>query len=277
VKLTKVNRGQPLLPEMRADTWNAFIDAAIANRLQAGGKPLDRQQPRHSQSLSVLVWNNSGSDRDRGHILGIDGLMVTPDDDQNAFRNRPILEGVTPTSAHHGKFVVCEEVIYSDNVGWGNLAGLAVVKLDDLSKPWKLADVDTTDPTRLALTPNGTAQVLWSVTAGNESGNLTDWDGNHIVTQGGDNLTDSESYSWAMVRLGVPQAITYAGMADGNISVDSSGTISLYDDGSDTGENVTAYLDWMHGDEQVSSGKEVLVTWFPMESKWRITAAECED
>lgn len=41
-------------------------------------------------------------------------------------------------------------------------------------------------------------------------------------------------------------------------------------------EQETAWLDWMHGSEAVSSGKEVIITWFEDEQVWRITGAECE-
>ncbi len=68
------------------------------------------------------------------------------------------------------------------------------------------------------------------------------------------------------------------GKADADILKDTSGTISIWngDPLADSGDNETAHLDWMHGDEQVSAGKEVLIAWFADESKWRIIGAECE-
>jgi len=70
--------------------------------------------------------------------------------------------------------------------------------------------------------------------------------------------------------------IVKIGKADAEITADSSGTVSIWRDGVDTGEDVTAELDWMHGSENISLGKEVLVTWFADEGIWRITGAECE-
>lgn len=71
------------------------------------------------------------------------------------------------------------------------------------------------------------------------------------------------------------------GKADSAITADSTGTISIYEwDGStlsDTGDNIEdVRLDWMHGNEDISSGKEVLIMWFPAEKIWRIIGAECE-
>lgn len=79
----------------------------------------------------------------------------------------------------------------------------------------------------------------------------------------------------------ISNQIVKIGKADAAITFDSSGTVSIWKrNGSgtlvDTTENVTAHLDWMHGDENVSSGKEVLVAWFQDEGIWRIIGAECE-
>lgn len=277
MKLTRVNRGQPILPEMRADTWNAFIDAAVAHRMRAGGQPLDVKPTIRRMSASALVFNDSGTDCEAGDVLGIDGMMIGPADNLRGFRNQPILQGVAPAADHLGKFAICEEVIPDQGIGWAVVAGLAFTRLDDPSKPWRRADIDAGDQTRLAMAPNGTAAVMWSVAGGEEVGGLTTQDGDRLITQGGDSLTDGENYGWALVQVGVPETISYPGVADSTISVDSSGVVSIWVDGEDSGEDVTAHLDWMHGDEQISADKQVIVTWFPLDAKWRITAAECED
>ena len=75
--------------------------------------------------------------------------------------------------------------------------------------------------------------------------------------------------------LAQPQTVKI-GKADADITVGSTGTVSIWRDGSDTTENEDAKLDWMAGTTQVSSGKEVMITWFADEGIWRITGAECE-
>ena len=296
--LTHVNRGGSIVKALRADTWNAFVDAANGHRMQGGQKP----KPDRKQAANVVaIRNNSGASVGPNSILGIDGVTITPTDDVSSFRWSPVLDGVTPTSAHHGKFAVLTQGLDAGEIGWGAIDGIAVVRIDDLSLPWKFADVDTANQTQLVLAPNGTAQVLYKVSSINENGEIVTQGGEEVatinghllqtiagetiamggrdrlVTYGGDFLSDYVSYNWALVRLGVPQMVSYLGKADSTISIDSSGTVSLWDAAADTTENVTAYLDWMHNDENVSAGKEVVVTWFPHESKWRITGAECED
>lgn len=78
----------------------------------------------------------------------------------------------------------------------------------------------------------------------------------------------------------LPRMLTSAklkiGKTDGTITPDTSGTVSVWRDGSDTGEDITAWLDWMT-DQNISADKEVLCAYFNDESKWRIIGAECED
>ncbi len=73
-----------------------------------------------------------------------------------------------------------------------------------------------------------------------------------------------------------PQTVKI-GKADADITVGSTGTVSIWRAGVDTTEDETASLDWMAGTTQVSLGKEVMITWFADEGIWRITGAECED
>ena len=88
------------------------------------------------------------------------------------------------------------------------------------------------------------------------------------------------SYSLEYNRFIIVAASTQnvkIGKADADITAGSTGTISIWRDGVDTTENVEAVeLDWMHGGTKVSSGKEVMITFFADEGKWRITGAECE-
>lgn len=67
------------------------------------------------------------------------------------------------------------------------------------------------------------------------------------------------------------------GKALADITVGSTGTIEIWRDGSNTQTTEEAKLDWMAGADQVSLGKEVMITWFGDEGIWRITGAECED
>lgn len=61
-----------------------------------------------------------------------------------------------------------------------------------------------------------------------------------------------------------------------NIAADGSGSVKIRHDPTTAGDEptITAHLDWAHGDEQVSVGKQVFVAW--IRDRWVIIGAECE-
>jgi len=82
--LTKVKTGDSLV--ISAADYNAFIDAALDLRkrqLDQGRSPKLNQR----ENGLVLVKNDSGSDVNRFHILGLNGPIFTPTDDLDAFKN----------------------------------------------------------------------------------------------------------------------------------------------------------------------------------------------
>jgi hypothetical protein len=73
------------------------------------------------------------------------------------------------------------------------------------------------------------------------------------------------------------------GKADGTITADSSAAVSVWrydwDDTTalvDTTANITCELDWAHGSENISSGKEVFCRYHTDSHQWTATGAECE-
>lgn len=78
-----------------------------------------------------------------------------------------------------------------------------------------------------------------------------------------------------IVLLGQLERGPYKAKADSTISAGSSGTVSIWLDGTDSGANETAYLSWIDNGGSISSGSELYISWFPADGKWRITNAEC--
>jgi hypothetical protein len=75
-------------------------------------------------------------------------------------------------------------------------------------------------------------------------------------------------------------------VAFGDIDPDSFGVVDIWrvvepENGlpelSDPIETLNVWLDWAHGDEKISEGKQVIIGWFPECERWRVIAAECED
>lgn len=67
------------------------------------------------------------------------------------------------------------------------------------------------------------------------------------------------------------------GKAASNIAPGETGDIDIYRDGESTGETIEASHDWMHGDQQISQGIEVVIAEFFDEQICRIIGAECEE
>ena len=61
-----------------------------------------------------------------------------------------------------------------------------------------------------------------------------------------------------------------------DIKAGESGDVAIWKRGGETERTVEAHLNWMHGDQQISAGKQVVIQWFADEAKWIILHAECE-
>jgi len=166
--LKKVTAGQRL--EMPASTFNTFIDVArawLADQQATGGE--GRVEARRTGI--VLVRNDSGEDCDRFAVLGIDGIVFTPTDNEEGFKNRPALVGDTPaTPTHTGKFVVALEPIASGKLGRCAATGIVPVQIAVTDEDHRFADISDGSRNTLASAPSGAARILYQ-----ESGTGTKW------------------------------------------------------------------------------------------------------
>ena len=248
--MRKVSRGEPL--RIPAETFNAFVDAAeyaknkkVSSRSTAYGKEID-------PANTAYVKNQSGSDLSALSIAGIDSPIITPTSNADEFNTRSGWNVVTPTSSHFGKFVVLAEAIPAGEIGLAYISGYAPVTLNVDYANFDRADVSAGTSTKLEASWHGSAKIVWK-----ESGTGT--------------------AIRAVIQFDTPREVSLLGVTNSEITVDSSGGVSVWVNGSDTGFDLaTCHLDWMHGSQNISSGKEVIVKYFPRDAKWRIIHAECE-
>ena len=246
-----VRSGDPISEAMTAQTWNYIISAAdmVHSRgIASKSTPLGDTEDR--PSVLASVENLTSGVAFKKHLLSIAEPSITPTEANGDFHDRLIFKGEAP---EQHKFGVLTASVEEEDVGRCVVAGVVSC---DLFVPtngaWiDRADYDPTDDTRLLAIPNGSAQILWKDT--------------------GTNATVD-----AIVRLGCPQHVELPAVTDGAITAGSSGSVTVYQTGSTTSYTITAYLDWMHNSENISSGKQVLIAWFPTEARWRIVGAECE-
>lgn len=252
MSLTKVNVGTPFRDALKADTWNAFIDAAVDTKKRAEGRERHISAGRERPANTVLVQNTTGGDLDALSVVAPSAPITTPTELLEEFQSRSGWVVVTPASSHFGIFFVTAESIPNNEFGLAYCSGVVPVFTEMPHAILLRADIDAGTATKLECCLNGSAQVIYR-----ESG-------------AGDR--------WAAVRLGNPQDVVAVGKTNANPhAINTQGQVSIWQNGSDTGYDLEGvWLDWAHGGEAISQNKQVVVQWFSAERRWRITAAECE-
>lgn len=251
MSLTKVSPGGSFREALKADTWNAFIDAAIDTKKRAAGRERHISAGRERPANTVLVQNTTGGDLEALSVVSPSAPITTPTELLEEFQSRSGWTVVTPASSHFGLFFVTAESIPNNEIGLAYCSGVVPILTEQPHAILLRADIDAGTATKLECCLNGSAQVIYR-----EAG-------------AGDR--------WAAVRLGLPVDIVAVGKTNAPHVVNTQGQISIWQNGSDTGYDLEGvWLDWMHGSENISSGKQVQVQWFSAERRWRITAAECE-
>jgi hypothetical protein len=208
--LRKVQAGQPLA--IPASAYNAFIDAAIDFR-QRTAHIGQGAQPAFQQATIILVRNDSGSDRQRFEILGVDAPVIDPSYNEEEFKNRMALACVSPVvDTHEGRFVVLAEPVGSGKIGRAFAAGVCAVKInviDETEEP-RFVEIAGGTTANLDVKRRGSAGILWRV--------------------GGTGV------QWAVIRFGkpiplhvFPVNLSQAGGSQGDESYAASWTYNVYD------------------------------------------------
>lgn len=250
--ITRVAVGDNLRQHMKADTWNAFIDAANLAKLHPDRFTNPVFRTAENPSLTCMVRNDSGAAIERGHILGINEPIITPTQNEDEFRTRVGLVGVVPQANDFGRFLVAAESIPEDEIGLAYCSGVVACDVS-ITHDWLThADVDPGDATKLDASPHGTAQILW--------------------------IESGTGVKRAVVRMGPLRDATVIGKPLANVSVNATNAeIEVWRNGAGTGYSITnVKFNWMTGSQIITGGKQVAVTWFSNELAWRITGAECE-
>ncbi len=152
-----VRSGEPLV--IHAAAYNAMLDAgqAVRNRrlnLTKQGSGFD--------SLFVHIVNSTGNPLERFSVVGLDGPLVTNNED--AFCERIVMNGVKPTKDHKGKFAVLQEGAEPDHCVRVCLYGVTIAKVrresQSSSQKIRFCDIKEND-TQFLTSGGGGAEVLW--------------------------------------------------------------------------------------------------------------------
>jgi len=159
--LRKVQAGQKLV--IPAAAYNAFIDAAVDYRRRTA-RIGQKAEPSQRQASIVLVRNDSGGDLNRLAVLGIDSPVIDPAANEDEFKNRVALVGVTPAeNTHEGRFVVLVEPIAAGKIGRAYAAGVCPVRIDvpDEGHKYPFAEIADGVTENLKAAHYGSAAILW--------------------------------------------------------------------------------------------------------------------
>lgn len=192
----KVQPGQSL--NITASAYNAFVDAAAAHRhSQANRHGGTSGISDNKQTGIVLIANQSGEDLNRFGVLGINGVLITPTDNEQAFKNQVVLTGTIPSvTSHFGRFAVLLEPIASGKIGRACVSGVCPAKIQfiDNDDVWR-ADVTDGSTTCLSANATGAAVILWTDSMGGGSG---------------------DDIRWAVIKIGNPAIDEFAAVITGS-------------------------------------------------------------
>ena len=159
--LKKVQPGDPLA--IPAATFNTFIDVArehLAQSQNGGGRP---RAPLPPPGVILLIRNDSGYDRDRFEILGLDEPVFPPEDNTADMSRGPLMSCILPADPDHlGAFVVLLEPIADGAIGRAMIQGAVPVQVDFADiEPNTWADISDGVPANLKAMATGSARILW--------------------------------------------------------------------------------------------------------------------
>lgn len=156
--LKKVKAGDRL--RIPANAYNAFVDAAQAHRGRQHETGRD-SVPQPYQAGVVSIRNDSGADRERFDILSISGTLITPTENDDAFKGRPFLTGALPADAYKGRFAVLLDAIPTGEIGRACVSGVCVVQVEMGNEDHAFAEAKIGDATMLQSAVGGAAKLLW--------------------------------------------------------------------------------------------------------------------
>ena len=182
--MKKVQSGDPLV--IPAATFNFFIDAADGFRRR-------QQHVGRTPQASILnrltgtapLRNDTGADLPRFAVVGVDGPIIAPSDNEDEFTKRATLIGVEPTvEDHRGRFAVVTEPIADGVIGQACVSGVIPAKVNIVDENHTRADVKA-GSTTLESGHHGAAELLWHAPGTGEQ--------------------------WALIKigLGVPLSVTF--------------------------------------------------------------------
>lgn len=252
----KVRPGQKL--RIPAEAYNAFIDAALAERRRRHSLAADGREWGNGQTV-VLVQNQTGGPLEGCQVVGLGAPLWTPAQNETAYIQQPVFAAVAPDVSSYaghveGRWAVSLSPLPQGATGPAVVAGVCRAKVR-LNATWHLrADAAQGSTDCLESYPGGSAVIL-------------DVD-----------RTTAGAVRLATVRIGVSPYTKYEGVLDEELSVGSYAQMSVWELGPggwrDSGYDATVWASRLWP-ANIPAGKKVTAYWHPQAMRLIVDAAEC--
>ncbi len=216
--MNKVQSGSDF--EVKASTWNSFIDAANANKNSQNNQNFS--SIRNSlKSGEIFIKNMTSTTMSQFSTLTLGEVLVKPSDNESEFKNRlPAFTGYLDSDSSR-PFAILLEPIEVGKIGKGLIMGVTPALVDIISSDHQYAE--PTETGTLQSCDSGIARILWQA---NESG--SQW----CVLQLGGGGSAAESIS-DVVMCKIISAISSTGAYEVELykngpDEDSTGTGTLF-------------------------------------------------
>lgn len=133
-------------------------------RREMSGQNAGSIEPIRSGGRFVRIRNESGQDLSRWSVLGLSGVVITPDVNTPEFESGPVFLGVVPTSAHVGKDAILQEPLAAGAIGRAVVSGDTVARVQVASALHGFAEITPGVTSQLTSGNSGTAQILYAET-----------------------------------------------------------------------------------------------------------------
>ena len=195
--LTKVTKGSTV--KITADSFNAMVDAANANKIAEAAKTISSAPPAAPYTRSVFrVVNDTDDHLNQYSIVGLGEPQSAPDPEDASFLDTVVLRGVTPdVELHEGRFAVLLQSAGSTEVVPAVVEGNAMVLIDARGAlSCRRAEIVDGVTGYLRMSDFGSVEVLW---LGAES--------ETAFFPGDEPEGGWPDLHWGLVRLGNPPAM----------------------------------------------------------------------
>ncbi len=162
--LARKEAGEAFIPDV--EEFNTIIDAT--NLVMGEKFPDDNQfNPNAGDADLVMIKNNTGSNLAEFSIVKIGEVVITPDKNEADFKyETPLFYGEEIDDADN-TFVVIQEPIEKDKIGYAKITGVTIAKITVSSETDKYAVLDTLTK-KLKTATSGITKILWRQTGTGE-------------------------------------------------------------------------------------------------------------